>query len=298
MIDYTKLSLAEVKQMAVARGFSIDKSMKKVDIVELLEKNVIRESPDFSSVEAETNDDLESITEEVKIIPKIGSPAWQNYVLSHLVDGEYHEKEGIKYPKASGLRRVTQVLIGPIIKSGPSNIWTDLQNKRSTVQYSVSILWKAECPDWIKDEDIANIASAVREFSEVADCTAENTPSPYNLHPSATAASKAEGRTFKKILQLNVTTAEEVIGVKEQETFDSTNFETDKITDTQKSVINTLSGRLGIDINKMLEFYEIRKELNALTKAEAARMVVELNKYQTKTNGSLEIPDTIKLSLV
>ena len=308
-VDFTKWSVQQMRDELSRLSGASAEEVNQIKGKALLAEKIFEfrpkddESVDFSNVTYDDDDDGENTpasNEEVVNSPKIGSPGWQSYVLEHLMPDEWSEKNGKKFPKAAGLRRITAIICGPIVNSGPIQVWPPSgTNKSATVLYGISIMWTQgmRVPEWISEQDASSMSLPIRTFSEVADCSPENTPEPYCLHPSATAASKAEGRTFKKILQLNITTAEEM-SVDEPERFalpmNAMSFDSDKISANQMTMISTLCSRLEIDVEKALIENGLPSSLQALSRLQASQMVVSLNRYQTNTEVSLDIPDIIK----
>lgn len=310
MVDFTKMSVAEIREKLINAGCPADEATSIKGRAALVERLMeiqgnVNQSADFGNVTYDEEVTVEKNETKVNV-PKMGSPGWQDYVLQHLTQDEYSEKDGRKFPRACGLRRVTQLICGPIISSGPQQVWPPSgSNHNATVVYHASILWTQgmNIPEWMSESDIADFKLQTRTFTEVADCSLDNTPAPYNLHPCATAASKAEGRVFKKVLQLSVTTAEEMSSVgevredKEEKvapSLDSTNFDNESASTNQVTMIGHLCSRLGIDVDKALSFHGL-PSTNALSRSQASQMVILLNKYQTGTEASLEIPDIIKV---
>lgn len=236
----------------------------------------------------------------------IGSPEWEEYVLSLLAPNEFEDKEGKKYPKANGLRRVAQNLLGAIVESGPVQIFApgDGGPGRATVVYEVKIEWK-HGPTYIMSEDeLRNYRPPVRIFRAAADCWVGNTPDIFAVHPVATAESRAEGRAFRRALNLNLTTAEEMNNDKDAKevvrdavvTAAKTEWDgEEKIQSNQRVSIENICKRIGIDVNKFVtnEFPE-KSGLDQLSKANGAKLMTVLNKYQSKDNSSVAIPEEIR----
>ncbi len=84
--------------------------------------------------------------EQKKIL--IGSPEWEAYVLSQLAPNEVEVKDNKTYPKAAGLRRVAQNLLGAFVDSGPVQIFPPVDGGpgRATVVYEIKIQWKYDNP--------------------------------------------------------------------------------------------------------------------------------------------------------
>lgn len=260
------------------------------------------------SIEFETGEG-EQTHESPPPIPLIGSPDWQSYVLAHLLPGEYFEKDNARYPKCAGLRRVAQVLLGDIIESGPTMVFPpeDRANDplfgagRATVVYEIKIAWKNSPVSYIDLSDVSPSQCDIRIFREVADAWSGNTPELFSMHPSATAATRAEGRALKKALQLNIHTAEEMISkddskaVQEQLIESDGKFKDDApITGAQQSSINRLTKRLKINKDKFILHFYPDSDSRALTSYEGSNLCGVLNQYQSKGKGSLDIPEEIK----
>lgn len=325
-IDFTKMKVADMRaELVRLTGINIEeaeaitgKSMLAERIIEArvrlgldndasvsFENAEMENTPLIKArVVSEDDEDYEEPVEEAVPVPSIGSPLWQDYVLSHLNDDEFQTKDGKKFPKAAGLRRVVQILCGDIVGSGPVREY--IGSDSATVVYEVVIEWRKglALPQYMSEHEIMNLKLPVRKFTEVADCTPENTPAPYNKHASATASTKAAGRVFKSILQLTCHTAEEMnLATAEAQSTDDVksvevsvgDMDADPISKVQKTIIAQLGDRLNIDIVKALDFHGFNTDVSTLTRNEAKAFIVILNRYQTDvTDASMEIPDLIK----
>lgn len=325
MIDFTKWSVEEMRaELVKLTGLSPESALSvkgKSNLAEAIivaRKNAGLDVDDdkvgrFDAVELESNsliatNDTDVVSTEgeqkqqqVVIQPKMGSPAWQEFVLGHLLPEEFQEKNGKKFPKAAGLRRIAQILCGPIMSSGPINVFAS-HGPDSTVSvvYEVQIYWTRDvgtANQWMSEKEIMSLNLPIRKFSEVADCNKLNTPAPYNAHPSATASSKAEGRTFKKLLMLNIHTAEEMGDLTDEprvSEVSTMNSDNEAISPQQTVMIQKKSEQLSIDVEKFLQYHKFKSDISALTRSEGAAAIVLLNKYQTETGASLDIPSYIK----
>lgn len=327
MIDFTKWSAEEMRAelvkltgMSPDSAFSIKGKSNLAEAIIAARKNLGLDLDNgekvgsFDAVELESNSLIstkhESVSrvanekEEQQVIqPKMGSPAWQDFVLGHLLPEEFQEKNGRKFPKAAGLRRIAQILCGPIMSSGPINVYAS-HGPDSTVSvvYEVQIYWTRDIGtinQWMSEKEIMSLNLPIRKFSEVADCNKINTPAPYNAHPSATASSKAEGRTFKKLLMLNIHTAEEMGDLTDEprvSEVSTMNSDNEAISPQQSTMIQKKSEQLGIDVEKFLQYHKFKSDLSAISRADGAAAIVLLNKYQTETGASLDIPAYIKVA--
>lgn len=247
-------------------------------------------------------DNIEENQEKQTKKMEIGSKEWEDYVFSSLYPNEIEEKDGVKYPKASGLRRLTQKLLGPIIKSGPVSV-TQIDNESATVVYELHVLYNnvniTNANRYIPEDEL--LSAQVRIYSAAANVYRGNTPDVFAVHSVATAETRAEGRALKRALCLSTYTAEEMNNDKDvQAIFENKVKATEsKIKTTQITAITTLCGRLGIDVHKFTasQFPEHLTFDDTLSYERATKLMVLLNKYQTKDSESLQIPEEIKIAL-
>lgn len=252
------------------------------------------------SVESRVNN--EEVQERQTKSVEMGSREWEDYVFSLLYPNEFEEKDGVKYPKSSGLRRLTQKLIGPIVKSGPVSV-TQIDNESATVIYELHVLYNninvTNANQYIREDDLT--ASSLRVYSAAANVYRGNTPDTFAVHSVATAETRAEGRALKRALSLSTYTAEEMNNDKDvQSVFENKVKSTEsKIKSTQITAITTLCGRLGIDVHKFTanQFPEHLVFDDTLSYERASKLMVVLNKYQAKDSTSLTIPEEIKIKL-
>lgn len=302
--DFTKMSVEELRNLLVEKsGMTYEQACEvkpKSAVVDKLmpyypeEGERVGLSIDnnvFAQAELETVEPASYAQQELGSedpIPLRGSPEWQEYVLSLLRSDEYNEKDGKRFPKAAGLRRMVELLLGPIVESGPVVIQSPNMAHNgfnATVVYKISVAWQRNGGD-------------VRVFSDVADAGYENVASEYAKHASATASSRAAGRAFRNALLLSVNTAEEMSQVLEAvgPTDDIRMLEdAGPITAIQIVGIQRMSDRLKISVVKLLAHngYPEGKTLSELTKSEAQNIMSQLNKFSSTGKDGLEIPSTI-----
>lgn len=255
----------------------------------------------FSSKKNSENDDR----------PRLGDPIWQDYVLSLLNDDEYADVNGNRFPKAAGLRRVAQQVLGDIIECGPTLVFPandDKSSGRATVVFQVKIRWKEALKEWYSQNDI--ISEDIRTFSDVAEAWHGNTPDTFAVHPSATASSRAMGRALKSALCINVLTAEEMTNDKDPkkysgpaEKINTGEYDDDgPISSFQKDFITKKCEALGIDVYKFINISHFvynepnprYSSIDSVTRETAKTMIKQLNVYQTCTDGSETVPQVIK----
>ena len=126
----------------------------------------------FETVELETPVDKD--TKVIDVVddgaPSITDPAWNEYVMSKFTPKELYDGN----PLVNGLRRVAELVIGPIVYSGPTQVFPpqrDDHHGRATVVFTV------EFDNGMK-------------YSEVADCWEGNTDDMFCAYAIATESTK------------------------------------------------------------------------------------------------------------
>lgn len=177
--------------------------------------------------------------------PRMTSPGWHDYVMSHFEESETDENGN---PYVYGLRRVVRLLLGPILISSsrvvqPVGLTPGGSVTPVTCEHTLKILW---CRDLGEDGNPQNPYEVV--FGDASDVRFGNTDTDFLVHGTGTCATRVEARCLRKALQLlKVVAAEETtIFPVEESGIDG------KITGTQKNLIEFLCGRLGIDIDKVM----------------------------------------------
>jgi hypothetical protein len=136
-------------------------------------------------------DELRKTVEELSNQPSPTDPEWTDYVLKQFTDRET-DREG--RPKADGLRRVAELLLGPF-DIDTHVVQTPTFDSGATVVVTLRFHLDK------------------RQISGAADVSSANTDENFAVHSVATAETRAEGRALKKALRLTkVYTAEEMQG--------------------------------------------------------------------------------------
>jgi|GEM_PF-5458682 len=168
-----------------------------------------------------------------------------------------------KYPKVNGLRRLVQAILGPIVSnrivemSYPTN-----SEQRSTVVCEVVVKSKLLDGEMVLQNGVADVYIG-------------NIDGGYERFASATAYSRAEATAFRRLLCLQTVSYEELDNAApktvETKTLDM-DAENDKMTSTQKALIEVLCGRVGVDKDKVMK--------PEMTGEEAKELVALLNGWQ------------------
>lgn len=212
------------------------------------------------------------------VVPNRTSLEWSPYVLSLLDESEMRDGR----PLVHGLRRVSKILLGEVLKSGPVQSFPAIGGDvtRAAVVYRVIF----------KLEDGSEV-----EYSDVADCSEDNADTLVALHPSATASTRAEARALRKALGLTCVSAEEITSekdivsdyrAKKPEPTDGGMKSEDIMSVNQKRCIAAICDKIKVDPVKIVK-HLAGKDVDSLTKGEASKVIDSLSGMQ---NGSVEIP--------
>ena len=123
--------------------------------------------------------------EVVQERPEQYSPEWTDYVLSQLTEQEKRDGK----PTAPGLKRAFNSLFPDVYVNEKQNVH-HVGPEYAAVTISL---------------DIGTLISIVGS----AECSEANTDPPYNKYPLATAQTRALGRAYKRLLGIDIITAEE-----------------------------------------------------------------------------------------
>lgn len=236
----------------------------------------------FENIELSTSQSVDTSVKNVVALdsPHPLSPEWNDYVMSlfsesELVDGN---------PLVHGLRRVAELVIGPIVFSGPTQVFPvqrEDHHGRATVVFTVQF------------ED-------GRKYAEVADCWEGNTDDTFCAYAVAIASTRAEARALRKALKIRTVAAEELTKkdtAKIVRDISSTKTSTDsdyndqsRISDAQLNFIDVKCKQLNINgTNLFKDLFNV--DLNKkISKKVASDIIDKLNDFQRDKNS---IPESI-----
>jgi len=296
MTDFSNKKVSQLREILVNSGKYTKEQAEEikgkgalVTAVLDLEKD---EDIDFSQliqVEPETLVECSvAKSENLPRQPEYTSLEWHDYVMTHFSESELIDG---KYPTVVGLRRVSQLLLGPIISSGPTSVVAPTaQDKpgRATCTFLVTFLWTLD--------GFHN--NGIREFSACAGAYPGSVDDEFIIFPEAIAETRAEVRALRRALNLKIVGYDELTNKKGSDALKENSSsgewkEDSPVNDTQINFIKKRCEQLGINVGKFLHSngwnYE---ELEKVTKVVAADMIKRLNDYQN--NNNVEIPEEIK----
>jgi hypothetical protein len=225
----------------------------------------------------------DSVKDEIRLEgPHRTSPEWNDWVMSLFEESELFDGR----PVCAGLRRVAELVLGPILSSKPVQVFPPTSGDeigRSTVVWEV-------------------IFHSGRVFGDVADCWEGNTDDTFCVFGTATASTRAEGRALRKALGVKTVAAEEMTSkntasmakeISNKKRNSSTEGEYDnsgRMTDPQANFIDLKAKQLDVNVT---EFFKTVFKLNVsrkIDKKQASDAIEKLNEYQGDKSS---IPDSI-----
>lgn len=204
------------------------------------------------------------MSEEIKL-EDMYEPEWTERVMSMLTD---KEKVDGKLPRVNGLRRIAQKILGPIVSNKVLEVAPSTNaEQRSTVVVEIMLHNK------FLDEIVVQ--------GGVAECNQLNGKG-FEIHASSVSQSKAEAVALRKLLCLDIVTFEEMGGT-ENKTDDAPidmDSENETLSNSQRILIETLCGRVGVALNKVFN--------DKMTPKEAKELIGKLNEWQQSEQGAPE----------
>jgi len=234
----------------------------------------------FDNVELATPSNTDTSTKNVILTdaPSMLSKEWHDYAMKLFDEGEMVDG----HPLVAGLRRVSELVLGRIIFSGPTQIFPvqrDDHHGRATVVFTV------------------RFENGVT-YSEVADSWEGNTDDMFCAYAMAIASTRAEARALRKALKIKGVAAEELTKkdtakiVREisntKKTSDGDFDDDSRMSDAQLNFIDIKCKQLNVNGTKLLND-EFNVGLNKkITKKVASDIIDKLNDYQ---RDKTTIPD-------
>jgi hypothetical protein len=197
------------------------------------------------------------------------SPEWHDYAMTL-----FHESEMVDgHPLVAGLRRVSEVVLGPIVFSGPTQVFPvqrEDHHGRATVVFTVEF------------------ANGMR-YSEVADSWEGNTDDMFCAFAVAIASTRAEARALRKALKIKGVAAEEltkkdtakiVRDISSTKTSSEGEYnEQSRMSDAQLNFIDVKCKQLNIDGQKLFKQFNA-DSAKKVSKKVASDIIDALNDYQ------------------
>jgi hypothetical protein len=202
-------------------------------------------------------------------IPSMLTTEWHDYAMTL-----FHESEMIDgHPLVAGLRRVAEVVLGPIVFSGPTQVFPvqrEDHHGRATVIFTVEF------------------ANGMR-YAEVADSWEGNTDDMFCAFAVAIASTRAEARALRKALKIRGVAAEEltkkdtakiVRDISSTKTASEGEYDdTSRMSDAQLNFIDVKCRQLNIDGKKLFAQFNVDNN-RKVSKKVASEIIDKLNDFQ------------------
>lgn len=235
-----------------------------VDAPNINDSNVVINLPPVQEFDVMDTDDEPVSAETIDQITSPTDPRWTDYVLGQL---EADEKQDDN-PKADGLRRLVEKLIGPIISTeiDCKCVPTDgnaASNNSATVIAKVVVM----------NRHLGNKPSVTMSSG---DASSLSCPHPYNKFLTPIAETRAKVRCYKEILRLkNVVSADEIQGVSQDHP--------NQISDNQVNLIDSICKRLNLSVKHAvltaMGDKNVKPIIGKYTKLEGADIIDKLTKF-------------------
>lgn len=208
--------------------------------------------------------------------PSMLSPEWHDYAMTLFQEDEMMNG----HPLVAGLRRVCELVLGPMVFSGPT--WVkptdrDDHHGRATVIFTVEFANGLKC-------------------SEVADSWEGNTDDMFCAFAVAIASTRAEARALRKVLKIKGVAAEEltkkdtakiVRDLSKQTSSSSGDYnDSARMSDAQSNFIDVKCKQLNVNGTKLLSSVFNVSSSKKITKKVASEIIDRLNDYQ-RDKGSI-----------
>lgn len=235
--------------------------MSKTDINDNLFEEVGLDTP------SNTNTSVKNVVIEDR--PSMLSPEWHDYAMTM-----FHESELLDgHPLVAGLRRVSELVLGPIVFSGPTQVFPvqrEDHHGRATVVFTV---------------EFAN----GQRYSEVADSWEGNTDDMFCAFAVAIASTRAEARALRKALKIKGVAAEELTKkdtakiVRDISNTKSTSEgeynDQSRMSDAQYNFIDIKCKQLNVNGKKLFKEFNVDPS-KKVSKKIASDLIDRLNDYQ------------------
>ena len=208
--------------------------------------------------------------------PSMLSPEWHEYAMNLFEEDEMMNG----HPLVTGLRRVSELVLGPMAFSGPT--WVkptdrDDHHGRATVIFTIEFANGLRC-------------------SEVADSWEGNTDDMFCAFAVAIASTRAEARALRKVLKIKGVAAEEltkkdtakIVRDLSKQTNSSGGDYNDqgRMSDAQYNFIDVKCKQLNVDGGKLFQTVFNVTSNRKISKKVASEIIDRLNDYQ-RDKGSI-----------
>lgn len=276
-------TISDYQTALLSMGVEKNNIPKTKSLLEEMYESLTKKEKDSIKIDFEPQPTPAQPSTMAEALPEYGSIEWQKYIVGLLRPDEVIDG----FPKGAGLRRVANLVLGPIVKSGatvvsvvPQLINGDTPSRAVTINYEITINWKLNRSVMVSFGS-TQPAGEYRTFAGVSDCV-EDARNVFGKHPAASAESKAESRALKKALGLNVLSFEERISGYEETT--EIEKPENRISTQLREFIGAKIEILKLDPKAVLrEFGSDQTSLHDLSMDEGRKLFQFINSYQQRS---------------
>jgi len=236
-----------------------------------LTENLFAEVVELSTP-SNTNTSVKNVV--LEDAPSMLSSDWHDYAMTLFHDSEIVDG----HPLVAGLRRVSELVLGTIVFSGPTQVFPvqrDDHHGRATVVFTVEF------------------ANGMR-YSEVADSWEGNTDDMFCAFAVAIASTRAEARALRKALKIKGVAAEEltkkdtakiVRDISNTKASSEGEYnEQSRMSDAQYNFIDIKCKQLNVNGQKLFKEFNVDSG-KKVSKKVASDLIDRLNDYQRDKNS-------------
>ena len=202
--------------------------------------------------------------------PAMDSADWADYVMSKFEIDELEQGN----PTCDGLRRVAELLIGPIVSRRINVVQPPNKENYGTATVTCLVEVLNNIPEHI-------LYGRTISEEDAADVNKFNTQEPYHLHATATAATRAEARALRKILRLKKVIAVEELAGESSEDFIDAWKPSDPVQEEQINLLDIVCQRCDVNVMEYINSGErVYNTVFELDRNKAQSMIQHINKIQ------------------
>jgi hypothetical protein len=231
-------TIGEIRELLKSKyGLGEEELSQKKGVLSARLKELEAEDNILDSAEEIKDKIDESLLLEDEQAPAMDSADWADYVMSKFETDELEQGN----PTCDGLRRVAELLIGPIVSRRINVVQPPNKENYGTATVTCLVEVLNNIPEHI-------LYGRTISEEDAADVNKFNTQEPYHLHATATAATRAEARALRKILRLKKVIAVEELAGESSEDFIDAWKPSDPVQEEQINLLDIVCQRCDVNV--------------------------------------------------
>ena len=264
-------TIGEIRELLKSKyGLGEEELSQKKGVLSARLKELEAEDNILDSAEEIKDKIDESLLLEDEQPPSMDSADWADYVMSKFETDELEQGN----PTCDGLRRVAELLIGPIVSRRINVVQPPNKENYGTATVTCLVEVLNNIPEHI-------LYGRTISEEDAADVNKFNTQEPYHLHATATAATRAEARALRKILRLKKVIAVEELAGESSEDFIDAWKPSDPVQEEQINLLDIVCQRCDVNVMEYINSGErVYNTVFELDRNKAQSMIQHINKIQ------------------